>query len=323
MISQVTGGGALTRKNIDVINSNFASVGQPDFWVRPQNTKPGTADGSYDNPFATVGAALASPLLRPGMVIGLLGVTREELVGPLGVNDITIRGMATQPRQATTSGTANGGGATWLSPSAGATTTTTPLCLVKGQGWRFENIYFNNSATAAACVMLTMSGTGDPPADPSPEHTSFYNCYFTGAIYGIRASGGPNFVTIDSCSFFGFGDSGDTAISLITGAGVHTNYGWVIKNCEFSGNDRHIQGALSGASIHDNHFTYINNLITTTIFYDATGGKDNAVYRNAFDVNSGNGGIATMFVLGTNDRFSANSLSTAVTTTNLSWGDPA
>jgi hypothetical protein len=302
MISQVTGGGALTRKNIDVINSNFASVGQPDFWCRPQNTKPGTADGSYDNPFATVGAALASPLLRPGMVIGLLGVTREELVGPLGVNDITIRGMATQPRQATT---------------------TTPLCLVKGQGWRFENIYFNNSATAAACVMLTMSGTGDPPADPSPEHTSFYNCYFTGAIYGIRASGGPNFVTIDSCFFFGFGDSGDTAISLITGAGVHTNYGWVIKNCEFWGNSRHIQGALSGASIHDNHFSYVNNLVTTAIFYDATGGANNAVYRNAFDVDSGNGGIATMFVLGTNDRFSANSLSTAVTTTAFSWGDPA
>ena len=32
---------------------------------------------------------------------------------------------------------------------------------------------------------------------------------------------------------------------------------------------------------------------------------------------------ATMFVLGTNDRWSANTLSTAVTTTNFSWGDPA
>jgi hypothetical protein len=31
----------------------------------------------------------------------------------------------------------------------------------------------------------------------------------------------------------------------------------------------------------------------------------------------------TMFVLGTNDRLSANSLSTAVATTQFSWGDPA
>jgi hypothetical protein len=42
-----------------------------------------------------------------------------------------------------------------------------------------------------------------------------------------------------------------------------------------------------------------------------------------FDVDSGNGGIAAMFVPGTNDRWSANALSTAVTTTQFSWGDPA
>ena len=217
---------------------------------------------------------------------------RDEFTAPLGVNDITIRGMATQPRQATTSGTPNGGGATWLPPSAGATSTTTPLCIVRGQGWRFENIYFNSSATAAPCVSLLMNGAGDPPVDASAEHTSFYNCFFTGADDGIKASGGPNFVTIDSCRFFGFSGAGDTAISFTVGAGVHSLYGWEIKNCEFWGNIIHIQAGLSGASIHDNHFTYINNGVTTTIFYDATGGSDNAVFRNAFDVNSGNAGIA-------------------------------
>jgi hypothetical protein len=320
MLARITGGGAFTAGNIRDINNNFSALSQPDLWVRPQAYVSG-ADGSFDRPFATVGAALS--VSRPGYVIGLLGVTREELVMPLGLNDVTIRGMVPTPRQATTSGVANGGGATWLSPLAGATTTTTPLVTVRAQGITFENIYFNNSASAAPCVLLLMNGAGDPPIDASAEHATFYNCFFTGAFHGLRASGGPNFCVVDSCRFFGFGDSGDTAISNTVGAGVHSLYGWVIRNCEFWGNSRHIQAGLNGASIHDNHFSYINNGVTTAIFYDATGGLDNAVYRNAFDVNSGNAGIAAMFVLGTNDRFSGNSLSTAVTTTNFSWGDPA
>lgn len=318
----VTGGGAFTRTNISQINSNFAALANPDLWIRPQNTNPSAAaDGTYEKPFAS--ATAANPYLKPGMVVGILGVLRDEYVSPVGVNDVTFRGMATQPRQATTSGTPNGGGSTWLSPSAGATTTTTPLIKFQGQGMRLENLYVNSSATAAPCVQLMISGGGDPPTDPSGEGCSFYNCFFTGADDGISGNGGPNFTTIDSCTFYGFSGSGDIAISTVTGAGVHTNYGWVIKNCEFKSNANHIIAALSGASIHDNHFTYIDNSITTSVFYDATGGKDNAVFRNAFDVNSGNAGIASMFVLGTNDRFSANSLSTAVTTTQFSWGDPA
>jgi hypothetical protein len=317
----ITGGGALTAKNIATINANFAALLGIDVWVRPQYGNNGSADGSYEKPYATM-AGLAR-VLKPGLVIGLQGVLFEEYVFPLGVNDLTVIGVAGQPRQATTSNVPNGGGATWMTPIAGATSTTTPLVTVRAQGTTFQNIYFSSTATAAPCVQLLMNGGGDPPVDASAEHTSFVNCFFTGADEGVSASGGPNFCSFDNCRFFGFAGTGDTAISTVTGAGVHTNYGWVIKNCEFWGNDIHIDAALSGASIHDNHFSYINNLITTTVFYDGTGGKDNAVWRNAFDVNSGNAGIAGMFVLGTNDRFSGNSLSTAVTTTQFSWGDPA
>ena len=317
----IIGGGVFTQGNINAINANFASLLGVDLWVRPQNGNNNTADGSYSKPYATM-AGLAK-LLKPGLVIGLQGVLFEEYVFPLGVNDLTIVGVAGQPRQATTSGVANGGGATWITPAAGATTTTTPLVTVRAQGTTFRNIYFSSTATAAPCVQLLMNGAGDPPVDASAEHTSFIGCIFTGAATGVTSSGGPNFCSFDGCRFFGFSGTGDTGISTVTGAGVHTNYGWVIKNCEFWSNDIHIKGTLSGASIHDNHFSFINNLITTSVFYDMTGGKDNAVWRNAFDVNSGNAGIATMFVLGTNDRFSGNSLSTAVTTTQFSWGDPA
>jgi hypothetical protein len=59
------------------------------------------------------------------------------------------------------------------------------------------------------------------------------------------------------------------------------------------------------------------------VFIDATGGNQSSYYRNIYDVDSGNGGIAAMFVLGTDFRSGANILSTAVATTDFSWGDPA
>ena len=326
-LQQITGGGTFTSGNINAINSNFAALQGIDVWVRPQygnNNGNGSVKyplGSYSNAYATM-SGLASRL-TPGLVIGLQGVLFEEYVFPLGVNDLTIVGVAGQPRQATTSNVPNGGGATWMTPIAGAASTTTPLVTVRAQGTTFQNIYFSSTTTAAPCVQPLMNGGGDPPVDASAEHTAFYGCYFTGAATGITPSGGPNFCTVDGCTFLNFNGTGDIAISSVTGAGVHSLQGWTIKNCEFRGNTRHIQAALTGASIHHNHFTYIYGGTTTAIFYDATGGQDNAVWQNAFDVNSGNAGIGNMFVLGTNDRFSANSLSTAVTTTQFSWGDPA
>jgi hypothetical protein len=315
----ITGGGVFSSANIRDINSNFAAVNKPDLWVRPQYGDNGTATGTYDRPFASMAGAFGSRLLNPGMTIGLLGVTFEEATTPI-VNDITIVGMGTKPRQATTSGAANGGGSTWLSPASGAAN---ELLNIKGQGWTVQNVFFNNSTASKAAIILTVSGTGDPPADPDASHATIDSCWFTGAFCGVTSTGLPNFVTISNNVFFGFGDSGDKAIGYAVGGGVKTLYAWQIYGNEFWGNNRHIQAGFSGASIHDNHLSYVNNGVTTAIFYDATNGANNAVFNNTFDVDSGNGGIATMFVLGTNDRFSANRLSTAVTTTQFSWGDPA
>lgn len=322
-MQNVSGGGAFTRQNINAINSNFTELQSIDVWVRPQygnNLGNGSVvypHGSYQNPFATM-AGLSS-VITPGLVVGLEGVLFEEYSTP-NVADVTIVGYGNKPRQATTGGVPNGGGATWLSPASGATT---DLVTVNGQAWTFQNIFFNNSTAAKACVMVKVSGTGDPPVDPDGSHTTIDHCWLTGAFAGVWSTGLPNFVTVSNSVLFGFGDSGDTAIGYTVGAGSKTLYGWQIYGNEFWGNSRHIQAAFSGASIHHNHLSYINGGVTTAIFYDATNGLNNAVWQNAFDVNSGNGGIATMFVLGTNDRFSANSLSTAVTTTNFSWGDPA
>lgn len=317
-LQTITGGGSFTKANIQAINSNFRAVTQPDLWVRPQYGRNIGADGSYDSPFASIGGALSSILCVPGTTIGLLGVTTEEVNAPI-VNDISIIGMGNRPRQATTSGAPNGGGATWLSPSGG----TGSLLTLNGQAQRVSNIYFNNSATGATTGCIKLTGGGDPPATADAGHSAITDCVFTGEANGIYINGGPGFLVIDSNVFYFFDSSGDCAI--LAGGSGGTGYGSQVSNNAFESNLTHIK-ALSTAyawRVFGNHMSYISGGVTTAVFIDFTGGNQNSVYQNVFDVDSGNGGIATMFVPGTDDRWSANVLSTAVASTAFSWGDPA
>ena len=318
-LQTITGGGSFTKANIAAINSNFASVGQPDIWVRPQASAGNTgADGTYDNSFATIAGALSSRYCVPGKSIGLQGVTLEEIDGPI-VNDITIWGMGNKPRQATTSGVANGGGATWLSPSGGTGT----LLGINGQAWTVGNIYFNNTATGATTAAIRITGGGDPPLTADGGHTQILGNVFTGEANGIYLNGGPGWLKIDGNTFYFFDSTGDCAI--LAGGSGGTGYGSQISNNFFEANLTHIK-ALStayGWRVFGNHMSYSSGGVTTGVFLDFTGGNQNSIYQNVFDVDSGNVGIATMFVLGTDPRASANVLSTAVTTTQFSWGDPA
>lgn len=231
----ITGGGAFSRANINQINANFAEVASPDVWVRPQN-------GNNNNnglTYATARATLAgcANLLRPGLVIGLEGVLLEEYTTPLGVNDVTIVGMGGSiPRQATTSGIPNGGGATWLSPAT--VTNTAALIRVQGQGWTLKNIYFNSSATSNGCIQPYT--TGDPPAAADGAHLLIQNCILTGAAFGVYASGGTNYVRIYDSVLFGFSGSGDAAIAQTTGAGIGTLLNWEVLGCSFFGNATNI-----------------------------------------------------------------------------------
>lgn len=270
----ITGGGVFTRQNIADINANFDALQAVDVWVRPQAGNNNTADGSYDKPYATM-AGIAH-LLVPGLVVGLSGVLKEEFTTPLGVNNVTIIGDQFTPRQATTSGVANGGGATWLSPTSGTGT----LLKVRGQGWTVANVYFNNSATAAACVQVLTDGAGDPPVDASGEHFLLKNCILTGTDDGFNANGGTNFVTIDGCTFFGFSGSGDIAISTTAGAGVQTLLGWKILNSTFRSNASHIVAALSHGQILNNTF----DTASATVISLVGGVAPNFVVGNRFNI---------------------------------------
>lgn len=316
MILQVlTKQGAFDADVMNAINANFASIAggiaYPDYFVDPQHgsdANPGTAA----LPFASMSPLNA--LLRPGMTVGLKGVLFQNWLAP-AVNDITIVGWdSNQPRQATSDGVPNGGGATWMNPATVASplitlgeSSTTLEC----QAWRFINIFFSNAGDAP-CVKLHRKLTG---ADPS--HASFYGCKFTGADSGIQSVEAA-MVNIVNCEFFNFAGAGDTAIESIAGDGVALPLQWVIQGCRFWNNVNHIVGAFSSAAIFNNLFGWIGSTITTTIIYDATGGKNNAIWNNKVQVASDAAGITAAVVLGTNDSWGPQFYSD-----KEEYGDPA
>lgn len=320
-LQTITGGGSFTRANIAAINANFTALQTPDVWVRPQygnNLGNGSASyplGSYNNAYATM--AGISGILRPGLVVGLQGVLLEEYSSPR-VNGVTLLGMGNLPVQATTSGVANGGGSTWLSPTSG----TGALLQPNGQGWRIQNIFFNNSATAAGCIKLV--NAGDPPTSNCSEKTAVIGCYLTGTDDGINANDLPNNVYVGYNTFFGFSGSGDLGMSSATGAGTGTLQNWVIEYNDFNGNAGHITMPLTSSKIRYNEFSYVYGSVTTTTQIILTNGSNNQIHDNTFAVPFNQNGLTAMFAAGTNDRWAANTMGTACLTpmTGRVWGVP-
>jgi hypothetical protein len=146
----------------------------------------------------------------------------------------------------------------------------------------------------------------------------------TGAKYGVLATGGPNYFKCLNNTFFGFSDSGDTAIATETGEGVHTNSGWIIKGNDFYANAIHIDVASFGVEIAYNHFAYVRNTVTTSVQLDLTGCDNASIHDNQFDVPFNQNGLSAMFVAGTSDRYGPNALGTACLTpmTGFVWGKP-
>jgi hypothetical protein len=280
----IVGTGSFDAAAAGAINSNFSNLVGFDLWVRPQAVSGLGQDGSYARPFQSFAAAGGA--LQAGMRIGFQGVTKENWSTPV-VNDITIVGVADQPRQATDDGVANGGGATWLNPA----TVASPLVDLAGntsnaptQAWRFENIFFNNAGNAA-CVRLQRLITGS-----DSSHASFYNCSFTGADSGIQ-TGEIIFLTVVGCRFFDFIGTTDTGIEASIAGGIANPpyLGWVIQNNVFTNNVNHIVGALRNATIK-------GRSVTTTLQLDLTNGINNIVMGNYFGVGHAETGSAGMFL---------------------------
>lgn len=280
-LQQLTGGGTFTAGNINAINANFAAIQGIDLWVRPQNgNNNGNGSvkyplGSYQNAFATVAGAISSPLCVTGSVIGIQGVVFEQVATPLGLNNITLLGVSGIPRQATTSGIPNGGGATWLAPTG--VTASQSLLRVQGQGWTVSGIYFNSTGiTSNGCI--EPHTVGDPPTQADGAHLLVDNCILTGDKYGINCPTGTNYVRIQNSEIFGFNDSGDAAIRATGGIG--TLLDWRITGCRFFTNANVIIAALNKGWIQ---YNAIDAGGTSTITL-TNGTAPNRVIYNSFNI---------------------------------------
>ena len=257
-------------------SSGAVAGGGTNFWIRPQSAVRTTgASGTFADPFPSFTIARQAGALSTGAVVNLEGVVREQYTTPLGVNNVTVNGAQVLPRQATSGGVPNGGGATWLVPSSGVSASSA-LIRVQGQGWTLNGIYFNStSITSNGCI--EPHTVGDPPAEADGAHLTINNCILTGAKYGIYCPTGTNFVRLYNSELFGFGDSGDVAIQATGGIG--TLLDWRMVGNKFYGNANHIIAALNKGTIKWNDFDAATAGINLT-----NGTAPNRVTWNTFDV---------------------------------------
>lgn len=235
--------------------NGVSSFGVPVFgsnWVQPYgnawfvNGNAGTGgDGSRDQPFSTMATAFNN--VASGDTIFFKGNIAEQLSSPAGIFDVTIVGCGNSPRHADAHTGNNGySAATWKAPSSA--TALTPLLKLQQQGWRLANFLFAAApADTPAVDLFRDGGAGDAERDAS--HASFYGMRFDAGPIGIRANGGPAFITVSGCLFRG---QTTTSIANTTGAGIGTNLCWNILGNRFFDNVNHIVVPLSQGTIQDN-----------------------------------------------------------------------
>lgn len=319
--------GAFTAGARDAFNESFRDI-RADFYVDAQygfdgndGKSPGLAFKSMSPLSLELVNFRRNQNLSQPIVVALCGALNQEWSAPI-VNDVRIVGAGNMPRQATTSGVANGGGATWLSPTGG----TGSLLTINGQAWDVSNIYFNNTATSSATGCIKLVGGGDPPLTADAGHARIRGCKFTGEANGILWSGGPGFVLVEGCDFLNFDSSGDKALASEAGSpGGGTGWAARILNNVFRANLTHISvgSTAYGWEISGNRFSYIDVGVTTTTQISLSTGSNNSVHHNYFDLPHNTNNISAMFVGGTNDRWYWNYFATAVTTTIAAFSVPA
>lgn len=296
----ISGGGAFTYGNITDINANFSEVQGIDLWVRPQVGSDANV-GTYDKPFKTLTGLAAVGAMVPFTKIGLQGVLKENFVAP-AVSDISIIGVANQPRQATSSGVPNGGGATWMNPGtvAQALVEVGASNALKSQSWRFQNIFFGQ-AGVAPCMILNRTIAGS-----DSSHAAVLGCTFTapGVAAAIGISTGEILrLLVDGCQFYDFNGAAAYAIRAnIAGGIANPPYlQWQILNSMFTNNVNNIVGALRNATITGNSVMVLGRTQTTTISIGLSGGANNTVMDN--NIGDNLTGAGASYTGGTNDAW--------------------
>lgn len=242
--------------------------------------------------------AALKPNLKSRDTIFLIGVLREQAVAPLNVYDVSLIGIANQPRQATSGGVPTGGGACWLAPASGAVAST-PLLELVAQGWVIQNIEFTPH-TSSAAIRLTRSASVDTT---DASHFQIADCFFganggSGQI-GIEDNGGCGFGLIAGNRFQGL--TGTAIKGLNTAAAVPQM--WDIRGNRFNGNTNAIAMSLTEGLVRDNYIRQTANDTNQKVNLIAVSaqGSLNQVINNIFPDAAANVTIAKGYKPGTTD----------------------
>jgi hypothetical protein len=287
------------------LDGDLGAVNGDVFYVDAYDGSDGNDGSSWSRPILTMAEAFTR--VASGDSIVFRGKVTEQISTPVQVQDVTVIGAGTRPRNADAAPadpTGRSHGASWQ-PVA-SEVATTPLCTVRQQGWRFVNILFDCPSDDAGVELLTTGGSGND--ERTGSHASFYGCKFVTGSVGVQDSGGAGFIYIDDCDFQGL----TSAIESVSGAGI--GQPWfrsVIKNSRFTQNTNHIVIPSEEVIISDNVFG-----VFTTKGIDVSGGTgQNIVTRNLLSGTYSNLGGYTA---GTNDCWFGNYGSSGVTS-----GSPA
>lgn len=255
-------------------------------------------------PFATV--ARAFEFVDCYDIIMVSGVIREQLTAPLGVFDVTIFGAANTPRQSTSSGVPTGGGSTWLAPTS--PTASTPLLLLREQGWRIGNIMFGTVANTATIQLRCEESATYPDA----SHAQIVGNYFaTQSLAGEVAIG--DYGGMFNCRIIGniFNTIAGTAI-LGQNVSIRTPNQNLVDSNFFRNCGNAIDWPMNYGIINNNRFKDI-----TTKQIDVNSGQDNFVGINFFDKTQANISIAEGFIGNASDIWRNYSSDTAALTVGV------
>ena len=243
------------------------------------------ANAAYPDAYGSLQTAIthanAKGVKRPVFVV--LDDIREEVIIPNTLADGTIIGSATRPRHGDASPNAFGRDTSSWRNSTGVTTS--PLCTVRAQGWRFINLLFVGPS-ASDCVLLVRNADDGLATEYDAGHASFIGCRFASGSNGINDTGGCYNVLVKECLFqtlTGY------CILGVGSIGNGQNY-WIIEDNHFHGFTNGVKITGFGCRITRNSFTDGGTPTTTVVLNLASNGTgtDNFVVNNYFQTSTAN-----------------------------------
>lgn len=245
-------------------------AGAPDFYVDTVNGFDNNSGLSWEKPYLTMAAALAS--VEDNSIIRFVGKVREQLVAPLGITGVQIVG-------AVGGNVRDDDGAKWYTPAS--TVAGKALIEIREQGWGFHNFLMAPDATGGAGIKAHRA---ESATYPDSSHFVVHGVRFVGTggtPIGIEDVGGNHHYIVEDSEF----QSLDFAITC-SGTGIAVPLRNTIRRNKFLLNTNDIATSLSYSLIEKNRFFTAgsgatNKVVSTT--YNSVQGGDNLVLLNVFN----------------------------------------